>query len=62
MSGLLSKVGITANGSGNILSTLGGTLGKLGGFFGVAMSAGALFNEMLDNSQTLGDAVERAQT
>lgn len=60
--GLLSKVGISANGSGNILSTLGGTLGKLGGFFGVAMSAGALFNEMLDNSQTFGDAVERAQT
>lgn len=60
--GLLSKVGISANGSGNILSTLGGTLGKLGGIFGVAMSAGALFNEMLDNSQTLGDAVERAQT
>lgn len=60
--GLLSKVGISANGSGNILSTLGGTLGKLGGFFGVAMSAGALFNEMLDNSQILGDAVERAQT
>ena len=60
--GLLSKVGISANGSGNILSTLGGTLGKLGGFLGVAMSAGALFNEMLDNSQTLGDAVERAQT
>lgn len=60
--GLLSKVGISANGSGNILSTLGGTLGKLGGFFGVAMSAGALFNEMLDNSQTLGDAVEMAQT
>jgi hypothetical protein len=28
----------------------------------VAMSTGALFNEMLDNSQTLGDAVERAQT
>jgi len=26
------------------------------------MSAGALFNEMLDNSQTLGDAVERVQT
>lgn len=60
--GLLSKVGINANSSGNLLSTLGGTLGKLGGFFGVAMSAGALFNEMLDNSQTLGDAVERAQT
>ena len=60
--GLLSKVGISANGSGNLLSTLGGTLGKLGGFFGVAMTAGALFNEMLDNSQTLGDAVERAQT
>ena len=60
--GLLSKVGINANSSGNLLSTLGGTLGKLGGFFGVAMSAGALFNEMLDNSQTLGDAVERVQT
>lgn len=59
---LLGKVGISANGSGNLLNTLGGTLGKLGGFFGVAMSAGALFNKMMANSQTLGDAVERVQT
>lgn len=44
------------------LSTLGGTVGNFAGFLGVATSAGALFNEMMDNSQTLGDAVERAQT
>lgn len=44
------------------LGLLGGTVGKFAGFLGVATSAGALFNEMMDNSQTLGDAVERAQT
>lgn len=44
------------------LGMLGGTVGKFAGFLGVASSAGALFNEMMDNSQTLGDAVERAQT
>ena len=44
------------------LGSLGGTVGKFAGFLGVATSAGALFNEMMDNSQTLGDAVERAQT
>ena len=44
------------------LGSLGGTFGKFAGFLGVATSAGALFNEMMDNSQTLGDAVERAQT
>ena len=44
------------------LVSLGGTVGKFAGFLGVATSAGALFNEMMDNSQTLGDAVERAQT
>lgn len=44
------------------LGALGGTVGKFAGFLGVATSAGALFNEMMDNSQTLGDAVERAQT
>lgn len=59
---ILSKVGIKTNSTGSLLSSLGGTLGKLGGFFGVAMTAGALFNRMMDNSQTLGDAVEKAQT
>lgn len=59
---ILSKVGIKTNSTGGLLSSLGGTLGKLGGFFGVAMTAGALFNKMMDNSQTLGDAVEKAQT
>ena len=59
---ILSKVGIKTNSTGGLLSSLGGTLGKLGGFFGVAMGAGALFNKMMDNSQTLGDAVEKAQT
>ena len=44
------------------LGSLGGTVGKFAGFLGVATSAGALFNEMMDNSQTLGDSVERAQT
>lgn len=44
------------------LGSLGGTVGNFAGFLGVATSAGALFNEMMDNSQTLGDAVERAQT
>ena len=44
------------------LGMLGGTVGKFAGFLGVATSAGALFNEMMDNSQMLGDAVERAQT
>ena len=46
----------------SVLGALGGTVGKFAGFLGVATSAGALFNEMMDNSQTLGDAVERAQT
>lgn len=59
---ILSKVGIKTNSTGGLLSSLGGTLTKLGGFFGVAMGAGALFNRMMDNSQILGDAVEKAQT
>lgn len=59
---ILSKVGIKTSSTGGLLSSLGGTLTKLGGFFGVAMTAGALFNRMMDNSQTLGDAVEKAQT
>ena len=44
------------------LGSLGVTVGKFAGFLGVATTAGALFNEMMDNSQTLGDAVERVQT
>lgn len=44
------------------LGALGGTVGKFAGFLGVATTAGSLFNEMMDNSQTLGDAVERVQT
>lgn len=46
----------------SVLGALGGTVGKFAGFLGVATTAGSLFNEMMDNSQTLGDAVERAQT
>ena len=50
-------------GSNNsILGTLGGTVSSFAGFLGVATTAGSFFNEMMDNSQTLGDAVERAQT
>lgn len=44
------------------LGALGGTVGKFAGFLGVATTAGSLFNEMMDNSQTLGDSVERVQT
>lgn len=58
---ILNKVGINANSSGSLLGQLGGVLGKLGGAFGVALGAGALFNKMLDNSQTLGDAFEKKQ-
>lgn len=46
----------------SVLGALGGTVGKFAGFLGVATTAGSLFNEMMDNSQTLGDAVERVQT
>lgn len=46
----------------SVLGMLGGTVGKFAGFLGVATTAGSLFNEMMDNSQLLGDAVERAQT
>lgn len=46
----------------SVLGSLGGTVGKFAGFLGVATTAGSLFNEMMDNSQTLGDAVERVQT
>lgn len=59
---ILSKVGFKSSSTGGLLGGLGGTLTKLGGFFWVAMGAGALFNKMMDNSQTLGDAVEKAQT
>lgn len=46
----------------SVLGALGGTVGKFAGLLGVATTAGSLFNEMMDNSQTLGDAVERVQT
>ena len=59
--GISNLTGLFSSNDG-ALGALGGTVGKFAGFLGVATSAGALFNEMMDNSQTLGDAVERAQT
>ena len=58
---ILESVGVKAGKANGVLSVLGTGITKLSGFFGVAVGAGALFNEMLANSQTLGDAVERAQ-
>lgn len=58
---ILEGVGDKAGKADGVLSLLGGGITKLSGFFGVAVGAGALFNEMLANSQSLGDAVERAQ-
>ena len=38
-----------------------GTLGKVGGAFGIAFGAGEVFNRMMTQSQTVGDAVARVQ-
>ena len=43
-------------------TSLLGTLGKMGGIFGVAFGAGEIFNRMLSQSQTVGDGVVRVQT
>lgn len=43
-------------------TSLLGTLGKMGGIFGVAFGAGEIFNRMLSQSQTIGDSVVRVQT
>lgn len=59
---ILSKVGIKTNSTGGLLGSMGGILTKLGGCFGVAMGAGALFNKILDTSQTVGDKFEKVQT
>lgn len=58
---MLTKIGINTNNTGGLFGVLGGVLGKLGVAFGGAQLAGKVFNEMLDNSQSLGDAVERTQ-
>lgn len=59
---ILSKVGIKTYSTSGLLGSMGGILTKLGGCFGVAMGAGALFNKILDTSQTVGDKFEKVQT
>lgn len=58
---MLTKIGINTNNTNGLFGVLGGVLGKLGIAFGGAQLAGQVFNEMLNNSQSLGDAVERTQ-
>lgn len=58
---MLTKIGINTNSTNGLFGVLGGVLGKLGVAFGGAQLAGQVFNEMLSNSQSLGDAVERTQ-
>lgn len=50
-----------ATGFNGSIGSLIGTVGKFGSTLGVAMSAGELFNRMMDQSQTLGDAVAKVQ-
>lgn len=50
-----------ATGFNGSMGSLIGTVGKFGSTLGVAMSAGELFNRMMDQSQTLGDAVAKVQ-
>lgn len=57
-SGNIEGMLIGANGAAK---SLGGTLAKFGGWFGVAVSAGEVFNRMMGESQQLSDAVAKVQ-
>lgn len=57
-SGNIEGMLIGANGAAK---SLGGTLTKFGGWFGVAVSAGEVFNRMMGESQQLSDAVAKVQ-
>ena len=51
-----------ATGFNGSLGSLVGVVGKFGGALGLAVSAGEIFNKMLEQSQNLGDAVTSVQT
>lgn len=59
---ILKNIGLTSGKSSGTLGLLTGGLGKLAGAFGIALSAGAMFNKMLESSNSLSDEVERVQT
>lgn len=50
-----------ATGFNGSMGSLVGVVGKFSGALGVAISAGELFNRMMDQSQTLGDDVTKVQ-
>ena len=59
---LLKSIGLNAGKAGGSLTLLSGGLGKLAGFFGVAMGAAEMFNATINSSNQLGDEMERIQT
>lgn len=59
---LLKSIGLNAGKAGSSMTLLGGGLGKLAGFFGVAMGAAEMFNATINSSNQLGDEMERIQT
>ena len=50
-----------ATGFNGSMGSLIGVVGKFGGALGVAMGAGEIFNKMMTESQTIGDAVVKVQ-
>lgn len=58
----MNSVTQVTNTLGSTFGKLSKSLGTLGAAFGVSKAAGEVFNKMMASNQTLGDAVERAQT
>lgn len=58
----MNSVTQVTNTLGSTFGKLSKSLGTLGAAFGVSKAAGEIFNKMMASNQTLGDAVERAQT
>ena len=62
LSSILESIGLKGKGASSAMGLLGGGLGKLAGFFGVAMGAAEMFNATISSSNELGDEMERIQT
>ena len=58
----MNSVTQVTNTLGSTFGKLSKSLGTLGAAFGISKAAGEVFNKMMASNQTLGDAVERAQT
>ena len=59
--GSMDKMIQKATGFNGSMGSLIGVVGKFSGALGIAMSAGELFNRMMSESQTIGDAVAKVQ-